>query len=139
MTEGRKEGRKEGTVKTDGVNLTREDDTRVKRNKVFLVCVCLLTSRAWLVLWKAHVYVTEAFLVMLCEYDCFPLFPSHDSTTVVLFLFTSCRGHHSKTIKKGRKCVWWINEQPRVEYSLFIDWSTVRYCHCSGLVVELVT
>ena len=26
----RKEGTKEGTVKTDGVNLTREDDTKVK-------------------------------------------------------------------------------------------------------------
>ena len=26
----RKEGRKEATAKTDGVNLTREDDTKVK-------------------------------------------------------------------------------------------------------------
>ncbi|TNN36331.1 hypothetical protein EYF80_053499 [Liparis tanakae] len=55
-------------------------------------------TEAWLVLWKAQVNVTEAFLVMLCEYDCFALLPSHDSTTVVLFLFTSCRGRrHGKT------------------------------------------
>ena len=32
----REEGRKEGTVKRDGVNLTREDDTRVKKQKTKL-------------------------------------------------------------------------------------------------------
>ena len=30
-TNGKKEGRKEGTVKRDRVNLTREDDTKVKK------------------------------------------------------------------------------------------------------------
>lgn len=61
------------------------------------VCVCVRdvrTSRAWLVLWKAQVYVTEAFLLMLCEYDRRPLVPSQDSTTVVLLLLTSCKGRH---------------------------------------------
>lgn len=55
----------------------------------------LLTSEARLVLWKAHVYVTDTFLVTLCENICLLLLPSQDSTTVVLLLFTSCRGHRS--------------------------------------------
>lgn len=59
----------------------------------------------WLVLWKAHVYVTEAFLVMLCEYDCLPLLPSQDSSTVVLLLFISCRGQHSQSVKQDNKDV----------------------------------
>lgn len=39
--------------------------------------------------WKAHVYETEAFLVMVWVYACLGLLPTHDSTTFVLFLFTS--------------------------------------------------
>ncbi len=83
--------------------------------------VCLLTSRAWLVLWKAHVYVTEAFLVMLCEYDCFPLLPSQDSTTVVLFLFTSCRGRRSNAVRWENMS--WITEQQCAEYRNKLDHS----------------
>lgn len=67
--------------------------------------MCSLTSSAWFVFWKAHVNVTEAFLVMLCVYDCFPLLPSQDSTTVVLLLFTSCRGRHSKELN-GDNMSW---------------------------------
>lgn len=87
---------------------------QLKRTSNF---VCSLTSRAWLVLWKAHVYVTESFLVMLCEYDCFPLLPSHDSTTVVLLLFTSCRGQNRS------QNMFWITEQQYAEHCNKVDHS----------------
>lgn len=70
-------------------------------NKVILTQ--LLTSDARFVLWKAHVYVTDTFLVTLCENDCLLLLPSQDSTTVVLLLLTSCRGHHNYS-ELGTRC-----------------------------------
>ncbi len=99
-------------------------------------CACSLTSRARFVLWKAHVNVTEAFLVIVCEYDCFPLLPSQDSTTVVLLLFTSCRGHHSAAVRWENIC--WITEQQQVGYSskLHSSWGQHDY---SCVMVKLVS
>ena len=45
-TDRRKEGRKEGTVKTDGVNLTWEDDRKVKSASEAAEERCLWMKRA---------------------------------------------------------------------------------------------
>lgn len=52
-----------------------------------------------MVLWKAHVYVTDTFLLTMWENDCLLLLPSQDSTTVVLLRLTSCGGRRSETVR----------------------------------------
>lgn len=115
--------------------MTIKSCTGIKIKRIKYYFTFPLTSRAWFVLWKAHVYVTEAFLVMLCVYDCLPLLPSQDSTTVVLFLFTSCRGRHRTTIKT--KSTSWIPEQQHVQHCDLCD-TTLQFW-LAGEISHLIT